>query len=51
MAVLIDVTTEALVGIRTARRLEARSALVRGRPIRPTIPGNTLGKTDVATVA
>ena len=39
IAVLIDVTPEALAGIRSACGLEHRSALVRRGPVRPFVPG------------
>jgi acyl-homoserine lactone synthase len=39
IAVLIDVTPEALAGIRSACGLEHRSALVQRGPVRPFIPG------------
>jgi acyl-homoserine lactone synthase len=39
IAVLIDVTPEALAGVRSACGLEQRSALVRRGPVRPFIPG------------
>ncbi|MCK9917362.1 GNAT family N-acetyltransferase [Microbacteriaceae bacterium K1510] len=39
VAVLIDVTPEALAGIRHDRGLEHRSALVQRGPVRPFIPG------------
>lgn len=47
IAVLIDVTPEALAGIRAACGLEHRSALIRRGPLRSFIPG----KQDVAAVA
>jgi acyl-homoserine lactone synthase len=47
IAVLIDVTPEALSGIRSACALEHRSALVRRGPVRPFIPG----RQDVPAVA
>ena len=47
IAVQIDVTQEALSGVRTACGLEHRSALVQRGPVRPFIPGGT----DVPAVA
>lgn len=47
IAVLIDVSQEALAGIRTACGLEHRSALVRRGTVRPFIPG----RQDVPAVA
>jgi acyl-homoserine lactone synthase len=47
IAVLIDVTPEALSGIRSACGLEHRSALVRRGSVRPFVPG----KQDVPAVA
>ncbi len=47
IAVLIDVTPEALAGIRSVRGLDNRSLLVRRGPARPFIPGQQ----DVPAVA
>ena len=51
IAVLIDVSAEALVGIRSACGLEHRSAIVRRGPIRPFITGRIVEKPDAAAVA
>ena len=51
VAVLIDVTAEALAAIRTACGLEHRSAIVRRGAIHPFIPGRTPHEPDVAAVA
>jgi acyl-homoserine lactone synthase len=47
IAVLIDVTPEALAGLRAARGLSQQSVLVHRDPYRPFIPG----RTDVPAVA